>query len=164
MPSNCSCTFPKYSHTFPNRYNFCCWWSIIRHTLRSHSGNTHQEYDENTPWGTQNFPVTRARTENFFLSPAPLKKSYFNKIQSVIWPLTEKVPEPGLSTKSVNLMIGKKKKKENQENTEITSFWYFYPSYVVSQGMVISFFSGSQLSLGKIGIETSISPYRKLNK
>ena len=115
MPSNCSCTFPKYSHTFPNRYNFCCWWSIIRHTLRSHSGNTHQEYDENTPWGTQNFPVTRARTENFFLSPAPLKKSYFNKIQSVIWPLPEKVPEPGLSTKSVNLMIGKKKERKSRE-------------------------------------------------
>ena len=41
-----------------------------------------------------------------------------------------------------------KKKKKNQENTEITSFWYFYPSYAVSQSMVISFFSGSQLSHG----------------
>ena len=145
MSSNCSCTFPKYSHISQQIQLLLL---MIHH--KTHSEKSFRKYSSRVWWeySMRNTELSSHQSKNrkFLHISSPPQKSYFNKIQSVIWPLIEKVPEPGLSTKSVNLMIGGEKK--NQENTEITSFEYFYPSYVVSQGMVISFFSGSQLSHG----------------
>ena len=119
MPSNSSCTFPKYSHTFPTDTTSVAddpsqdiLWEVILENEWKYSSRAWREYSMRKT----ELSSHQSKNRRFLPISSPLKKSSFNEIQSIIWPLIEKVPEPGLSMgeecKSYDL---KKKKKKSRE-------------------------------------------------